>query len=126
LLDLEDHQLLEDFGIAVTPDNLEARPSCSGAMYPSVPISAVDTKGARSCEFVVLFGRQGPAVQRRRHGDANADLTGSRIDVADDDDDKIVRLEIHDPREHYLKCVVSLTTQNSVVDGIIRPTIFRR
>jgi hypothetical protein len=93
----------------------------------AVTSSAIDMKGFDSCQFVVFFGAitanavtSVKAQQSSDDGssDAYADLAGTSITVADDDDNQTVILDIDKPRERYLKCVVSRATQNAVVDGI--------
>ena len=86
--------------------------------------SVIDMKGYDSVTFVVGFGaitsgavtsikaQQGAASDL---GDA-ADLAGTSITVADDDDDQAVMLEINQPRERYVRVVVSRATQSSEVD----------
>ena len=51
--------------------------------------------------------------------DAYADLTGTSITIADSDDDLIALQDIWQPRERYVRAVVSRATQNSEVDAII-------
>jgi len=102
--------------------------NAAAAGQTAVTSSAVDTRGFRSCTFCVLFGaitasgvQSVKAQQSSDDGSADsyADLLGTSISVADDDDNQIVLLQVKNPRERYLKCVVSRATQNSAVDGII-------
>lgn len=90
--------------------------------------SSVDMSGFDSVTFYVLFGTitasavtSVKAQQSSDDGssDTFADLTGTGITVADDDDNQVVVLEIDQPRERYVRCVVDRGTQNAVVDGII-------
>jgi hypothetical protein len=50
--------------------------------------------------------------------DTFADLTGTAITVADDDDGQMFGVEIIRPREQYLRLVVDRATQNAVVGEI--------
>jgi hypothetical protein len=92
----------------------------------AVTSAAIDMKGFDSCTFIVAFGTittdgvQSVKAQQSSDNDADtyADLLGTSITVADDDDNQLVVLDIDKPRERYLKCVVSRATQNAVVDGI--------
>lgn len=51
--------------------------------------------------------------------DAYADIEGSAVDVADDDDNQVVVIDVKRPRERYVRPVVSRGTANAVLDGII-------
>lgn len=93
-----------------------------------VTSSAIDMKGFDSCQFIVLLGAivtaavtSVKAQQSSDDGsaDAYADLEGTGITVADDDDNQMVVLDIDHPQERYLKCIVDRATQNATVDGII-------
>jgi hypothetical protein len=61
-----------------------------------------------------LKGQQGAASGM---GDA-ADLEGTGVTIADTDDDKVIGLDIFEPRERYVRCIVDRGTQNAVVDSI--------
>jgi hypothetical protein len=52
-------------------------------------------------------------------GDAFADIAGTAVTVADDDDNKLVYLDIQHQTERYLRVVVDRGTANAVVDGIV-------
>ncbi len=101
--------------------------NASGASTSDVVCTAVDMKGFDSCTFVASFGAITSgceaSVKARQSTAANmanpADLLGTSIAVADDDDDQCVVLEIHKPRERYLQCVLLRETQTAVVDGVI-------
>lgn len=47
-----------------------------------------------------------------------ADLEGTSVTIADDADNKLVYVDVKNPRERYVRCVVSRATQNAVIDGI--------
>lgn len=51
--------------------------------------------------------------------DTYADLEGTSVTVADDDDNQVVVHDIYRPRERYLKVVIDRGTQNAVIDGVI-------
>ena len=87
----------------------------------------IDMQNYESCVITFAFGAitAGAVTSVKAQqssddavGDAYADLTGTSITVADDDDNKIVELEIVNPRERYVRGVISRATQNAVVDGI--------
>ncbi len=90
--------------------------------------SAIDTAGYDGVKIYTLFGEiTGGAVtsvkvqQSSDDGsvDTYADLEGTSITVADDDDNQLVVHDIYRPRERYLKVVVDRHTQNAVIDGIV-------
>lgn len=62
-----------------------------------------------------IKGQQGAASSM---SDA-ADLVGTGVTIADTDDDKVVWLDIKNPQERYVRCVLDRGTQNAVLDGII-------
>jgi len=93
-----------------------------------IPAAGVDTAGFDTCTFIVGFGAivAGAATSIEVHqsdddgvADAYSALLGSKVTVADDDDDKLVYVEIERPRKRYLKCLVNRATQNSTVELIL-------
>ena len=91
------------------------------------PSSGVDTKGFRGCMFVVHWGaivaggvQSIEAHQSSDDGSADAytALAGSKVTVGDDADNKLTWIDVHEPRERFLKCVVNRATQNSAIDSI--------
>lgn len=90
--------------------------------------SAIDTAGYEGVKIYTLFGAitsgavTSVKVQQSSDdasADAYADLEGTSIAVADDDDNQVVVHDIYRPRERYLKVIVSRSTQNAVIDGIV-------
>lgn len=90
--------------------------------------SAIDTKGFDGVKIYSAFGAitAGAATSVKvqqssddASADAYADLLGTSVTVADDDDNQVVVHDIYRPRERYLKVVISRATQNAVIDGII-------
>jgi len=89
--------------------------------------SILDMQGCEGVIFLISFGtitagavtsvkaQQDTAVG----GETMADLEGTSITVADDDDNQVVVLDIYRPQERYVRCVVDRDTQNAVIDGII-------
>lgn len=91
--------------------------------------SAIDMRNFEGCIFISAFGAiTASAVtsvkiqQSSDDGSADtyADLLGTSISVADDDDNQIVIHDILRPRERYLKAVISRGTANAVIDEIGR------
>lgn len=90
--------------------------------------SAIDTQGFDGVKIYSAFGAitSGAATSVKiqqssddASADAYADLLGTSVTVADDDDNQVVVHDIYRPRERYLKVVISRATQNAVIDGII-------
>ena len=85
--------------------------------------SIIDMQGFDSVTFIVGFGTitasAVTSIKAQQDSASNmasaADLKGTAITVADDDDNQIVALEI-EPTERYVRVVVARATQNAVVD----------
>lgn len=94
----------------------------------TVNSSSVDMTSFDNVQFLVAFGAivdggsQSCKLQQSSDdgsADAWADLEGTKITVADDDDNQLVILDLSRPREKFVRCVVSRATQNSTIDGIV-------
>lgn len=93
------------------------------------PANGIDMQGFDGVLFIVPFGaitatavtsikaQQSTAVDGT--GDAFADIAGTAVTVADDDDNKIAYLDVVRPTERFVRLVVDRGTANAVVDGII-------
>lgn len=87
--------------------------------------SSVDMLDYEGVRFTVSFGTiTGSAVTSIRAGQsANdsswADLLGTDITVADDDDNQVAILDIWRPIDRYVRCTVKRATQNAVIDGVV-------
>ncbi|MCH8149762.1 MAG: hypothetical protein IH987_17545 [Planctomycetes bacterium] len=57
--------------------------------------------------------------QTGRFVDPYTALTGTKVSVADSDDNKLTTVDVYAPRERYLKCVINRGTANSTLDGIV-------
>lgn len=86
----------------------------------------IDTAGYEGVRIVVGFGTiTSTAVtsikvrQCDTSGGTYADLEGSSITVADDDDNQIAVIDVYRPRERYLKTSISRATANAVIDFAI-------
>lgn len=92
----------------------------------AVNSSVVDMSGFDGVTFQVAVGAivSGAAtslkIQQGQESDGSdmADLAGSSITIGDTDDNKLFAVEIVQPRERYLRCVVSRATQNATIDSI--------
>lgn len=86
----------------------------------------IDTAGFEGIRLVVGLGaivaNAVTAVRVQQcdtSGGSYADLEGSSVTVADDDDYQCVVIDIFRPRERYLKVVTDRATQNATVDFIL-------
>jgi len=89
--------------------------------------SSVDTKGFGRVVFVAALGAvvaTGTAKLKAQQSsddgaaDAFADLLGTSVAGADDDDNKLLILEISNPRERYIRPALVRATANVTVDSI--------
>lgn len=86
----------------------------------------VDTQGYDGVVFITSFGTitagGAQSVKIRQatasNGSDGADLEGSSVTVADDDDNQIVVHDVYRPRERYVAALALRATQDSVVNGI--------
>jgi len=89
--------------------------------------SVVDTQGYQGVKFYTAFGTiTAGAVTSVKlqqgaqpNGSDMADLEGTAISVADDDDNQVVVHDIYRPQKRYVRAVVDRGTQNAAIDGII-------
>lgn len=90
--------------------------------------TVIDTAGYDGVRFIFAFGAivSGAATSTGVAGlDTSSptpgtdDLAGSKITVADTDDDKLVITDIKRPRQRYLRPFVKRATQNATVNSII-------
>ncbi|MCH8830968.1 MAG: hypothetical protein IID45_15455 [Planctomycetes bacterium] len=100
----------------------------TAAGVTTINSASVDMQGFDAVQFIVLFGaivatgtNKVKAQQSGDDGsaDAWADLKGTGIDLADDDDDKIVVLDISKPLERHVRCTVVRGVADTTIDGII-------
>lgn len=101
--------------------------NAEGAATSDINCAVVDTNGFGALRYIVQFGtitsgavtsvkaQQGTQVG----GGDMADLLGSGITVADDDDDKVFIIDIKNPDERYSRCVIDRGTQNAVIESVI-------
>ena len=105
------------------------RIKCDGTNYTGaagttdLTSEAIDTQGFENVKIYIGFGAiTAGAVtsvkvqQCDTSGGTYADLEGTSITVADDDDNQMTLHEIVRPRERFLKTVIDRGTQNAVVD----------
>ena len=52
-------------------------------------------------------------------GSDMADLKGTKVSLADDDDNKLAVLDVYRPQERYVQCNIVRATANAVIDGVI-------
>lgn len=87
---------------------------------------AVDMQGFEGARFICGFGAltstavtSVKAQQCDTSGGTYADLAGTAITVADDDDNQISIIDVYRPTERFLKHVVDRGTANAVIDFLI-------
>lgn len=107
------------------------KPDASGytvaAGTSDVNSDIVDTQGYEGVRFIAMFGAitsgavTSLKVQQNtaNSGTGMADLEGTNIAVADDDDNQIAITDIIHPTERYLRVAFDRGTQNAVIDGLI-------
>lgn len=110
---------------------IRLRPDGSGytvaAGATGVSSDIIDMQGYRGVRFIEGFGAivanavTSLKVQQNTANSASgmADLAGSSITVADDDDNQIAVTDILYPTERYLRVVTSRATQNATIDFLI-------
>jgi hypothetical protein len=86
----------------------------------------IDTAGYEGVRILLGFGvittgalTSAKVAQCDTSGGSYADLEGTKVTVADDDDSQVVVIDIHRPRERYLEVLIDRGTQNAVVDFCI-------
>lgn len=96
--------------------------NATAAGTSTINSAVVDMQGYDGCLFlttpgtITAGGVQSMKVQQDTAVGmgAAADLAGTGITVADDDDNQVFWLDVKRPRERYLRLVISRATQNSV------------
>jgi hypothetical protein len=93
--------------------------------------TVIDMQDYEGVRFIIGFGaitsgaatsiavQQAVAKSSATALTSGADLLGSGITVADDDDNKLVITDILKPRERYVQVHILRATQNAVVDLVI-------
>lgn len=88
--------------------------------------TGVDMTGWDGVMFIVSFGAITASAVTSCHmaqGDtlsgSYADLTGTSISVADDDDNQIVILNLEKPIDRFVRCEISRGTADAVIDGVV-------
>lgn len=90
--------------------------------------TAIDTAGYEGVRFIFAFGAitagaatsvAAASLDTSSPTAGTDDLLGSKITVADTDDDKLVILDIRRPRLRYVRPFVKRATQNAVLNCII-------
>lgn len=92
------------------------------------PGAGIDMQGFNHCLFLVLLGTITatgvPAIKIQQSDDdgstdAYSDLEDTAYAVTDAEDDEIIAVEIIRPTKRYLKLILTRTTANVVLDGIL-------
>lgn len=87
----------------------------------------LDMQGFRGVVFMAAFGTLSTGAVtdiRARGGDlANgsdmADLEGTKVSIADDEDNQVLVLDISEPIHRYVRVRVTRRTANAVIDGVV-------
>lgn len=93
-------------------------------------LTGVDTAGYDGICFLIQFGAivtgaatgvkaQSSSGAADGTGDAFADIAGTLITVTDDQDSKIVYMDIVNPPERWVRCFIARATQNSTIESIV-------
>ena len=86
---------------------------------------SVDMQGFEGVLFVVSLGTvvSGAATSINAAQSADdssfADLLGSSVTIADDDDDELKYLDIYQPGDRWVRLEVARATQNSTIDSVV-------
>lgn len=95
--------------------------------------TGVPTADAEGVKFDVHFGAivsgAVTSVKLQQSSDDGStddytDIAGSSCTVADDQDNKILTIELYNPQKNYVRAVVTRGTQNATVDSIVA-TLFK-
>lgn len=90
--------------------------------------SSLDMKGWDSVLFIASFGTLSTGAvtsifAQQSSDDGSSDawtaLKGTRVSIAEADDNKVLLLEVAKPRERYVRCSVDRGTGNAVIDNIV-------
>ncbi len=106
---------------------LVVTPTAGAAGTSDITSAEVDMQNFESVEFLVPVGavvaagvQSIKAQQDVVTGMAGAaDLLGTNIAIADDDDNTLFRLEIIKPLERFVRIVIPRATQNATIGGVI-------
>jgi len=99
--------------------------NAAAAATTDVTSSSVDMQGFDSVTFYVSMGAIVAGAVTSVHAEQSADdssfadLEGTNITIADDDDNQVVILEIEQPSDRYVRVIVDRATQNATVDSIV-------
>jgi len=87
--------------------------------------TSVDMKNFDAVTFIAAIGAivsTGTVTVKAQQSSDNstfADLENTAIAYADDDDNKLAVLEITQPSERYVRCVVITATANGTIDSVV-------
>ncbi len=112
--------LLQNTGIARVMDAKAAGVTAQNS-------TAVDMQNYEGVLFIAAFGELTDdqvtsikAQQATASAGTYTDLDGTKVgDMEDDDDNQLLILDVKNPTERYVRCVVSRGTANAVIDGVI-------
>lgn len=113
-------------GNLLTSVKLDRVQAATAAGTSAINCDVVDTAGYEGVVFFTTFGTITASavtsikVQQGQVSNLSdaADLAGTGITVADDDDGQTFAVEVYRPRERYLRAVISRGTANAVVGEV--------
>lgn len=112
--------------VKVMPLKIDGTNYTAAAGTTDLTSEAIDTQGYEGVMIVTHFGAitsgavtSVKAQQCDTSGGTYADLEGTGITVADDDDSQATVIDVYRPRERYVKQVIDRGTQNAVINGAV-------
>lgn len=105
--------------------------AATGAGQTTIESAVVDTKGYEGVVFLVAAGTiDSSAVTKLKvqqgeqaGGGDMADLVGTGVTIAADDDGQSFAVEVHKPRERYVRAVITRATADSAF-GVITAFLY--
>ncbi len=102
-------------------------PTAGAAATTDINGTTLDMSGFEGVAFIVTMGEitAGAVTSAKVQQDTAsgmgtaADLAGTGITIADDDDEQVFVLDVPNPKERYVRLVVDRGTQNAVVASAI-------
>lgn len=103
-----------------------AKAATAAGTGDTLSTSVIDTAGYAGCAFIVTFGAitaNAVVTIKANQGEDSglsdtADIEGSAISVADDDDGQTFVVDINQPTDRYVRLQITRATANAVVGEI--------
>lgn len=102
-------------------------PTAGAAGTTDINGTTIDMQGFERVLFILTMGAivSGAVTSiKAQQGAASdmsdaADLAGTKVTIADDDDEEVFYVEVDKPRERYVRLVVDRATQNATVAAAV-------